>query len=104
MFRHLLLGCFAAGAFLAPFALHASVGDGKRHAVAPSEPLAAASPATDAISQCDARPWLNAASICLRPATLDEPPRLVRIVAIERLSASSATDSAPSALAHATTR
>ena len=85
-----LLFCFlAVGLFLAPLALHASVGDPKRQHRLPLAPIASSPLDAGEIAQCDARPWLNDAPTCLRPATRSEPPRLVRVVTIERLVGSS---------------
>lgn len=87
--RRLLLCFLAAGVFLAPLALHASVGEPKRQDRLPLAPIVA--PPVDAgeIAHCDARPWLNDAPMCLRPATSTAPPRLVRVVTIERLAGTS---------------
>lgn len=87
--RRLLLCVLAAGVFLAPLALHASVGDPKRQDRLPLAPIAAPSLEEGELAHCDARPWLNDAPTCLQPATSTEPPRLVRVVTIERLLDSS---------------
>lgn len=87
--RRLLLCFLAAGLFLAPLALHASVGDPKRQHRLPLAPIVSSPLEAGEIGHCDARPWLNGAPTCLRPATPTEPSRLVRVVTIERLVGSS---------------
>jgi hypothetical protein len=83
--RRLLLCFLAAGVFLAPLALHASVGEPKRQHRLPLAPIVSQPLDAGEIAHCDARPWLNDAPTCLRPATRTEPPRLVRVVTVERL-------------------
>ncbi|GGK37807.1 hypothetical protein [Salinarimonas ramus] len=82
--RRLLVCGLAIAAFLAPLALHASVGEAKRQDRLPAAPRAMLE--TDEIAPCDARPWLNRAPSCMRAATRTEPPRLVRVITIERLA------------------
>ncbi|WP_349371547.1 hypothetical protein [Salinarimonas sp.] len=100
--RRLAFCGLLAAAFAAPFALNASVAPQKHQDRLPaygagpatdSAALAAFEPglngrgdrlAPGAIAHCDPRPWLNDAPTCLRPATADEPARLVRVVTIEQ--------------------
>lgn len=99
--RRLAFCGLAAAAFAAPLALHAGVAPEKHQDRLPgygagpaveSAVLADFEPGArgrgdrleaGAIAHCDPRPWLNDAPTCLRPATADEPARLVRVVTIE---------------------
>jgi hypothetical protein len=100
--RRLAFCGLLAAAFAAPLALNASVAPQKHQDRLPAYD---AGPATEsaslaavetgargradrlapgAIAHCDPRPWLHDAPTCLRPATAEEPARLVRIVTVER--------------------